>query len=154
MVIASPIGNIKIEDNGFAVTKVCITSEEVCCSENSHLQLECEKQLNEYFKGKRINFELPIELIGTEFQKNVWNALLDIPYGGTMTYGEVAGEIGNASASRAVGGACNKNPIMIIVPCHRVIGANGKLTGFAHGTEMKEYLLKLESINKHEVLDV
>ena len=90
------------------------------------------------------------EFSGTEFQKSVWHELEKIPFGKTKTYGEIAKEIGNPKAGRAVGSACNKNPLPIIVPCHRVIGANGKLTGFAGGTETKEWLLGHEAMSKGE----
>ena len=102
------------------------------------------RQLLEYFDGKRKNFDFKYELRGTEFQKKVWKALCNIPYGQTRTYKEIAIAVGNEKASRAVGMANNKNPITIAVPCHRVIGANGKLVGYAGGLEMKEYLLKIE----------
>ena len=98
----------------------------------------------EYFAGKRQNFSLPLELEGTEFQKKVWQALQKIPYGQTKTYGQIAKEIGKKKAVRAVGNANHNNPIAIIIPCHRVIGANGKLTGYHGGLEKKEFLLTLE----------
>lgn len=101
-------------------------------------------QLEEYFAGKRKNFDLPLAAEGTDFQKKVWNALLEIPYGKTVSYGELAKKLGKPKAARAVGGACNKNPICIIVPCHRVIGANGNLTGYAFGLDFKRKLLQLE----------
>lgn len=102
------------------------------------------KQLDEYFSGKRIEFDLPLQFTGTEFQKKVWKALLNIPYGETRSYKDIAIEIGNPKACRAVGGANNKNPIILICPCHRVIGASGKLVGYGGGMDMKEYLLNLE----------
>ncbi|MFI3172974.1 MAG: methylated-DNA--[protein]-cysteine S-methyltransferase [Eubacteriales bacterium] len=105
-------------------------------------------QLLEYFAGNRKVFKFAYNLKGTEFQKRVWNALCDIPYGETRTYKEIACAIGNEKACRAVGMANNKNPISIVVPCHRVIGANGKLVGYAGGLEMKERLLNLERKNK------
>ena len=147
MVVASPIGNIKIEDNGSAIVKVELTDECVSAFDASSVQLSCADQLDEYFRGERTKFELPIELIGSEFQKNVWNALLDIPYGDTMTYKDIAEITGNPQAARAVGGACNKNPIIIVVPCHRVIGAKGDLLGFACGVDVKNKLLRLETGN-------
>lgn len=101
-------------------------------------------QLEQYFKGERKEFDLPIKLKGTEFQMKVWTALRTIPYGETCSYGELAKKIGNYKASRAVGGANNKNPILIIVPCHRVIGADGSMVGFGAGIGVKEYLLNLE----------
>lgn len=106
---------------------------------------ETEKQLIEYFAGQRTQFNLPLEFKGTTFQKSVWSALLNIPFGETRTYKEIAESIGNVKAVRAVGAANGKNPISIIAPCHRVIGANGKLVGFAGGLDNKQILLKLES---------
>lgn len=101
-------------------------------------------QLKEYFLGKRTEFDLPLYFEGTIFQKRVWNSLQKIPFGKTMTYGEVAKIIGNPKAFRAVGGACNKNKMLIIVPCHRVLGAGNKLVGFAAGVKCKEMLIGLE----------
>lgn len=105
------------------------------------------KQLDDYFSGKRTEFNFPVKLIGTPFQKRVWDELKKIPYGETRTYGQIAKSIGEPNASRAVGGACHINPICLVVPCHRVIGGNGKLTGFAGGLAIKEKLLKLEKLN-------
>jgi methylated-DNA-[protein]-cysteine S-methyltransferase len=105
---------------------------------------EAAKQLREYFGYKRKTFDLPIAPRGTEFQKKVWNALLDIPYGETRSYGEIAAITGNPKASRAVGMANNRNSIVIIIPCHRVIGADGSLTGFGGGLDLKQQLLDLE----------
>ena len=144
----SPIGRLKIEEDGEAITALHLCIDEVdkadeANNETSLLQ-ETKEQLEEYFTGKRKEFNLPISLNGTDFQKKVWNALRTIPYGETLSYGEVAAKIGNPKASRAVGGANNKNPILIIVPCHRVIGADGSLVGFGCGLPAKEYLLALE----------
>ena len=105
---------------------------------------ETEKQLGEYFAGKRKRFSLKLDAKGTVFQNQVWEALRTIPYGETRSYGQIATQIGNARAMRAVGAANGKNPISIIVPCHRVIGASGRLTGFAGGLDVKEHLLSLE----------
>ena len=101
-------------------------------------------QLDEYFNGKRIVFNLPLKLNGTDFQIDVWKALQNIPFGETRSYGEIAAMIGKPKASRAVGMANNRNPIVIIVPCHRVIGHDGSLTGFGGGIELKRRLLELE----------
>lgn len=106
------------------------------------------KQLEEYFNGKRKTFELPVKLIGSEFQKKVWKELQKIPYGKTRTYKDIAIKIGNPNASRAIGNANNKNPIAIIIPCHRVIGSNSKLVGYAGGIDKKFKLLELEKNNK------
>jgi methylated-DNA-[protein]-cysteine S-methyltransferase len=113
---------------------------------NTHpLLLETERQLKEYFQGKRRSFSLELDLVGTAFQKNVWEALLGIPFGETRSYGQLAKQLGNPLATRAVGAANGRNPISIIVPCHRVIGSNGKLTGFAGGLVAKQHLLGLET---------
>lgn len=113
------------------------------CRETPVLEM-AEKQLLEYFSGKRTEFTVPLAPRGTDFQKRVWQELQKIPYGETRTYGQIAALAGNPKASRAVGMANHKNPIMILIPCHRVIGSNGKLTGYAGGLEKKEFLLKLE----------
>ena len=123
-------------------------NNENCQEKDTNLLLEAKKQLEEYFEGKRKKFDLPLKQAGTEFQKKVWKALKEIPYGKTRTYKEVAKMVGNEKASRAVGMANNKNNIPIIVPCHRVIGSDGKLVGYALGLDMKRYLLDLESKNK------
>lgn len=107
--------------------------------------LETERQLHEYFAKKRKEFDLPLDLIGTDFQKKVWELLLAIPFGKTKSYGDLARQLGDLKTVRAVGGALNKNPVSIIVPCHRVIGASGDLTGFAGGLDNKTYLLELEN---------
>jgi methylated-DNA-[protein]-cysteine S-methyltransferase len=106
---------------------------------------EAVRQLREYFGGRRTEFDLPMAPEGTQFQRTVWRHLRDIPYGETISYGELARRTGNPKASRAVGAANGANPIPIVIPCHRVIGANGKLTGFGGGLPIKEKLLALES---------
>ena len=111
------------------------------------LLVNATKQLKEYFAGKRRQFEIPIHMEGSDFQKKVWNALTRIPYGETRSYGEIAREVGSPGSARAVGGACHHNPVMIMVPCHRVIGSNGRLVGFGGGLPIKEALLRLEGIS-------
>ena len=111
---------------------------------NSPILLETERQLKEYFAGARNRFELELDFAGTDFQKKVWQALLTIPFGETRSYSQIAAQIGNPKAVRAVGAANGRNPISIVAPCHRVIGASGGLTGFAGGLEAKQYLLALE----------
>lgn len=106
--------------------------------------VEAERQLREYFAGARQAFDVPLSFSGSDFQKSVWSALLTIPFGETRSYGEIAQQVGNPSASRAVGAANGRNPISIIAPCHRVVGSTGKLTGFAGGLEAKAFLLELE----------
>ncbi len=105
------------------------------------------QEINEYLDGKRTEFDIPIKLIGTEFQKKVWQALLEIDYGKTLSYKDIAEKIGKPKSARAVGGANNKNRIAIIVPCHRVIASNGALLGYAGGVDIKKKLLKIESTN-------
>ncbi|MEG8233552.1 methylated-DNA--[protein]-cysteine S-methyltransferase [Pseudomonas orientalis] len=111
---------------------------------DSPVLVETERQLAEYFAGTRNRFELELDFYGTDFQKQVWQALLTIPFGETRSYSQIARQIGNPSAVRAVGAANGRNPISIIAPCHRVVGASGALTGFAGGIEAKQYLLTLE----------
>ena len=112
---------------------------------SSPILREAEQQLDEYFEGKRKSFSLALDMRGTPFQKDVWHALLAIPYAETRSYGQLAQQLGNPLASRAVGAANGRNPISIIVPCHRVIGSSGKLTGFAGGLDVKARLLELEA---------
>jgi methylated-DNA-[protein]-cysteine S-methyltransferase len=105
---------------------------------------EVERQVSEYFAGRRRDFDLPLQAEGTTFQKRVWEELRKIPYGRTLSYGELAGRVGNPKGSRAVGAANGANPISLVVPCHRVIGSDGRLTGYGGGLPIKEALLKLE----------
>lgn len=113
--------------------------------DNAHpVLVEAERQLGEYFAGRRKTFSIRLDVEGTAFQRQVWNALLTIPFGETRTYGEIAKQIGHPAAVRAVGAANGRNPLSIVAPCHRVIGATGKLTGFAGGLETKAHLLALE----------
>lgn len=132
---------VKIDEHGInSVSFINVVDEDIDLSSN------IQKQFSEYEKGIRKVFDLPLHLIGTDFQKKVWNALLEIPYGETRSYQEIAIRIGNPKAVRAVGGACNRNPIGIIVPCHRVIGKNGSLIGYAGGLSYKELLLEHEKM--------
>ena len=111
---------------------------------DSKVLLKAVSQLEEYFKGKRKVFNLPLKLEGTDFQKKCWDALLEIPYGEVCSYQDIAKRVGNIKAVRAVGGANHNNPVAIIVPCHRVIGKDGSLTGYGGGLHVKEFLLGLE----------
>lgn len=138
-------GYLKIEYNEHAVVSIKTSQEIDCINQNSKLSDQVYTQVQEYLEGKRTKFDFPYQLEGTEFQKKVWDALCNIPYGQTRSYKDIAEAIGSPKAYRAVGMANNKNPIAIAVPCHRVIGSNGKLVGYAGGVDMKEYLLKLES---------
>ncbi len=126
-----------------------IISVDFCAKQNpskpaTAMEKELFRQLDAYFEGELREFDLPYFATGTVFQLMVWEELLKIPYGETITYGELAGRIGKPKAARAVGGALNRNPVAILLPCHRVIGSTGKLTGFAGGTDVKQYLLNLE----------
>lgn len=112
--------------------------------QDTRLLLQAQEEIAEYFAGKRRSFTVPFRAAGTDFQERVWQALLQIPYGETRTYGQIAVEAGSPKGARAVGMACNRNPVMILIPCHRVIGSDGSLTGFGGGLPMKEYLLRIE----------
>ena len=116
--------------------------------EATPLLLEACRQLREYFAGERKAFALPLAPAGTEFQKKVWAALRDIPWGETRSYGDIARAIGKPAASRAVGMANGRNPLPIFIPCHRVIGTNGSITGYSGGLEKKRFLLRLEGISQ------
>ena len=141
------IGRIGIAENDNSITDLYFDKEiekENFEVKETPLLKEAGEQLQEYFEGKRKEFNLPLSPTGTEFQQSVWKALQTIPYGETRSYGEIAKIVGNPKASRAVGMANNRNPISIFIPCHRVIGANGKLVGYGGGLNIKEYLLTLE----------
>ncbi|AGK95592.1 methylated-DNA--[protein]-cysteine S-methyltransferase [Clostridium pasteurianum] len=143
------IGKIGIVENGTAITNMYfgdIIQQDVNIEETPLLK-KANEELQEYFSGKRKNFDLPLEAEGTDFQRKVWKALQEIPYGETCSYKDIAENIGNTKASRAVGMANNKNPIFIFIPCHRVIGSNGKLVGYAAGLDVKERLLEMEKRN-------
>lgn len=153
-VFKSPIGLLKICEKKGKLTNLYLLDKEskIMFPQDyvwhSDLLYETYKQINEYFDGKRTKFDLPINCEGTPFQQQVWKELQGIPYGETRSYKDIAIGIGNPKAVRAVGQANNKNPIMIIVPCHRVIHTNGDITGFGCGTEVKKYLLDLEKNNR------
>lgn len=138
----SKIGDIYIQADETWLYRVSFSPIEV--TKNNLIIKETIKQLDEYFLGIRKTFELPVNPIGTEFQKKVWNELIKIPYGEIRSYKDIAINIGNPNASRAIGNANHKNPIAIIIPCHRVIGSNGNLTGYAGGLNKKQLLLNLE----------
>lgn len=143
----TPIGRIGLVENGSSLTHLFFEGEKgpVGAKENeTDLLVRASLQLEEYFNGHRLVFDLPLAPFGTEFQRLVWGELMKIKYGQKKTYGQVAEAIGHALAFRAVGQANNRNPIAIIIPCHRVIGAGGSLTGYAGGLGIKEYLLKHE----------
>ena len=154
MEIDSPVGVLKLVANDISLIAVLWENEtpnrvrlaELIENKQHPILLETQKQLSEYFEGQRKIFDLPLNFEGTEFQQKVWQALLTIPFGETRSYKDIAEQIGNVKAVRAVGAANGKNPISIIAPCHRVVGANGKLVGFAGGLENKDLLLKIEKL--------
>lgn len=142
------VGIIGIRENNKSITDIYFSKVDTNDNiEETNLIKECFKQLKEYFEGNRKKFDLPLDAEGTEFQKKVWNELLNIPYGETKSYKDIAVAIGNEKACRAIGMANNKNPIPIVIPCHRVIGSNGKLVGYAGGLNVKEKLLNIEKID-------
>lgn len=152
MKMASPVGALTLVANDHALVAVLWENEnpkrvrlaELVEQIDHPILLATQQQLNEYFAGTRQQFDLPLDFEGTEFQKKVWHALLNIPFGETRSYRDIAEQVGNIKAVRAVGAANGKNPISIIAPCHRVVGINGKLVGFAGGLDNKQILLRLE----------
>ncbi|MBD5153300.1 MAG: methylated-DNA--[protein]-cysteine S-methyltransferase [Oscillibacter sp.] len=143
----TPLGLIRIaeDERGISLLKFTDSVPDPMRAGQKGLYLaDAEKQILEYFAGKRRTFDIPLSIRGSEFQETVWNALRTIPYGETRSYQQVAQMIGNGKASRAVGMANNRNPILIMIPCHRVVGKDGKLVGYAGGIERKERLLELE----------
>ncbi|HYS68376.1 MAG TPA: methylated-DNA--[protein]-cysteine S-methyltransferase [Paraburkholderia sp.] len=149
----SPVGQLKLVAKGDRLTAILWENDkpnrvrlgEMIEANERPILIETERQLNEYFAGTRQKFDLALDFQGTDFQKKVWQALLTIPFGQTRSYTEIALQIGNLNAVRAVGAANGRNPISIIAPCHRVIGASGDLTGFAGGLANKMLLLSLEA---------
>lgn len=144
----SPLGILKISADEKGITEIEFVNKENSSIRKSSSKIirDCIKQLDEYFQGKRKSFELKLNPEGTEFQKKVWEELLRIPYGKTLSYGEVSRRIRNQKAVRAVGQAIGRNPISIVIPCHRVIGSDGNLTGYASGLWRKKWLLKFEGV--------
>ena len=153
--ISSPIGALHILSNGKKLVGLVFGNSWAEYKKNLQNEVSdgddricqrTEKQLNEYFQGQRTAFDVPVELDGTAFQKQAWQSLMKIPYGKTISYGDQARQMRNPKAVRAVGGANGKNKICIIIPCHRVIGKDGSLTGFGGGIEIKKKLLQLEGV--------
>lgn len=152
----SPVGELKLVTSDKGLTAILWENDDpkrvhlgAMERNDTHPVLkETARQLQQYFAGSLKQFSVPLDFTGTEFQKKVWAALLTIPFGETRNYADIAKQVGNPKAVRAVGTANGKNPISIIAPCHRVIGSNGKLTGFAGGLEAKECLLAIESKQK------
>ena len=150
----SPIGRLLLTSDGAALTGLYMEPSRKAQSTDGWVEDPAAvplaatlRQLSEYFAGTRRSFDLPLRLEGTAFQQRVWRELTEIPYGETWSYGQLAGRIGNPNASRAVGLANGRNPISILVPCHRVIGADGSLTGYGGGLERKQWLLAHEGLH-------
>ena len=142
-IMKTPVGNIAATISSHGLQELKLTSENVK-PPKTPFGREVRDQLKEYFAKKRTRFDVKLDLQGTDFQKKVWKELQKIPHGSMVTYGYIAQCVGNPKAARAIGSANNKNPIAIVVPCHRVVGANGDLVGYAGGLDMKTYLLQLE----------
>jgi methylated-DNA-[protein]-cysteine S-methyltransferase len=150
--IDSPVGRLKLVASDKGLVAVLWENDKpnrvrlgaMMADQRHPILLDTERQLEQYFAGERKTFSVSLDMRGTSFQKNVWEALLAIPFGETRSYGQLAKQLGNARAMRAVGAANGRNPVSIIVPCHRVIGSSGKLIGFAGGLETKARLLSLE----------
>lgn len=143
--LKTDIGLIEIIEESGKIVKIHVVENKEYQESNNELLLKAKQELKEYFLGVRKSFDIKIKLIGTEFQRKVWSELFKIPYGETVSYLDIASRVGNKKAVRAVGGAIHHNPLLIMIPCHRVIGKNGGLTGFACGIEVKEKLLNLEN---------
>ena len=148
-IIESPIGPLTLVEENGALTEVRFgASDETLC--DTPVLMQAAQELGEYFRGERRVFSVPLAPKGTPFQQKCWQALLQIPYGQTRTYAEQALLIGQPKACRAVGMGNHRNPLPLFIPCHRVIGKKGTLTGYAGGLETKEYLLSLERKNQHD----
>lgn len=153
-IMNSPIGKLGIIADDRGIQDILFESELDNIGgtkKQTPLLKEATAQLKEYFEGKRKTFDLPLTMQGTDFQTSVWKALIEIPYGETKYYSQIAQEIGNPKAARAIGLANNKNRIPILIPCHRVIGKNGALVGYAGGMEIKEILLQLEAKHTNKI---
>lgn len=153
LVIASPIGKLRLVASEKGLVAIDIrshTKQEITAKNTSAeaILIRTKKQLEQYFAGKRTSFDVALDLVGTEFQVQAWRALCGIPYGKTISYGQQAKNIKNPRAFRAVGSANGKNPIPIIVPCHRVVASDGSLGGYSLGLKMKEQLLALEGVSE------
>lgn len=153
VIINTPLGKTKITGDENGILSVVVSNEDMTVSKSIPKELkECITQLEEYFKGSRQQFQIKLNPEGTKFQKRVWNELLKIPYGKTISYLELTKKLGDAKAIRAVANANGKNPVWIIIPCHRVIGSNGSLTGYAGGLHRKKWLLDHENPIKQQSL--
>ena len=147
LVFDTPVGQMALEEDEGALTALYLPNSPMPpAGEETPLLCRGREELLEYLAGKRRDFDLPLAPKGTSFQQRVWSALGDIPYGRTITYGELARRVGCPGGSRAVGQANHRNPLPILLPCHRVVGANGTLTGYGGGLALKQWLLRLEGI--------
>jgi methylated-DNA-[protein]-cysteine S-methyltransferase len=152
-IIKSPLGYTKISGDANGISSVIVLNSEEKITDIIPVELEdCVMQLNEYFEGTRTQFDLKLNPEGTDFQKTVWNQLEQIPYGKTISYLDLSKQLGDVKAIRAVANANGKNPLWIIVPCHRVIGSDGSLTGYAGGLHRKQWLLEHENPYKQQSL--
>ena len=138
------LGDVTFVEEDGALLAISMQSDHGGIVQETPLIKDAFRQLSEYLIGERKEFDIPLRMKGTEFQKRVWTALLEIPYGETRSYKQIAEAIGNPKGVRAVGMANNRNQLLIVIPCHRVIGASGSLVGYGEGLEMKEFLLRLE----------
>ena len=160
-IVESPVGKLKLLASDKGLVAILWENDnprrvrlgEIVEDSKHPILCETERQLKEYFEGKRKSFSLTLDMRGTQFQNDVWKALLAIPFGETRSYAQLAKQLGNPKATRAVGAANGRNPVSIVVPCHRVIGSSGKLTGFAGGLDTKARLLDLEAGNTLELLE-
>ncbi len=140
----SPLGFLVLKSNGESVTEISFAENDLQEQHSCEVLESCKAQLDDYFSGKSLTFDIPLAAEGTEFQQKVWAELLKIPYGETITYMDLAVRLGDPKCIRAAGTANGKNPIAVVIPCHRVIGAGNKLTGYAGGIWRKKMLLELE----------
>lgn len=148
--LESPLGWLEITTSQTSLLQIDFLKQKPKQKESKSLpdiMKKTKTQLKEFFSGKRKKFDLKLDMYGTDFQKKVWKALQKVPYGKTLSYKEIAEKVGNSKAARAVGLANNKNPIPLVVPCHRIVGSNGKMVGYASGVNKKVWLIDLEKQN-------
>ena len=145
--LATPVGTLEIKSSDVGIRAISFVESQSEIIQASELTTLCKQQLSEYFSGERKVFELPLDQQGTDFQKTIWKSLVTVSFGESASYKDIANNVGNPKAVRAVGAANGKNPISIVVPCHRVIGVTGKLTGYAGGLDRKKWLLAHEGIS-------
>ena len=153
-VIETSLGLIKLVAEGNAIVEMQFNTKEPIKNSDAEVIQQCIKELEEYFSGDRKTFDVSIEINGTEFQKKVWNELLKIPFGKTISYSELALRLGDIKTIRAAASANGKNKLPVIIPCHRVIGKDGSLVGFSGGLDKKEWLLKHEGVIRDEQLNL